>query len=208
MKYIQTWQATQWVVIVLVWWGATATAEETAMATEPVSSSTAIDQVQEAPDTPDTTSAQDASTAENTTSVVAHLADSTSVAAPFMLDTDEAAGDSIWGVAMRLGFGLSIVVLLAWGAAYLLKKSSLGRQLGTDSGTIRIVERAYLGPKKAVYLVEIGGRALALGVTETNIAPLSQWEAGEIELKPRDAAPSPFAAQLKSILGQKPRGEQ
>lgn len=206
MKYLQTrWQATQWVVIALVWWGTTATAEETAMATERVDSlgaattdsSIAIDQVREAP----------AAVAISATGAVS-TADTTSAQIPFALAADEETGDSIWGVAMRLGFGLSLVVLLAWGAAYLLKKSALGRQLGTDSGAIRIVERAYLGPKKAVYLVEIGGRALALGVTETNIAPLSQWEAGEIELKPREAAPSPFAEQLKNILGQKPRGEK
>ncbi len=200
MKQIKNrWRATQWVVIALVWWGTTATAEEMAMAPESVDSlgASSIDSVQETPTVAETP------LAEGTTAI-----HTTSAPMSFTLDSDEVAEESVWGIAVRLGFGLSLVVLLAWGAAYLLKKSALGRQLGSDSGAIRIVERAYLAPKKAIYLVEIGGRALALGVTETNIAPLSQWEAGEIELKPRDATPSPFAAQLKNILGQKPRGEK
>ncbi|MGY8825772.1 MAG: FliO/MopB family protein [Candidatus Latescibacterota bacterium] len=202
MKNIQQnrWQAAQWVVIVLVWWATTAAAEEAAVATEPVVSSgeNAIQQVQEASETGDPAAAPD----------VSPTADSTSAPLSFTLGAEEDVEESIWGIAMRLGFGLSLVVLLAWATAFLVKKSTLGRQLGTDSGSIRVVERAYLGPKKAVILVEIGGRALALGVTETSIATLSEWEAGEIEFKPRATTPSPFAAQLKNILGQKPQEEK
>ena len=57
----------------------------------------------------------------------------------------------IWSISMRLGFGLALVVLLAWGAAHLLRKSTLGKQLGADNTLIRVAERAYLGPKKAVF---------------------------------------------------------
>jgi len=202
MKYIQQnkWQATQWVVIVLVWW-TTAAAAEAVAATEPVvtQEENAIEQVQDASEAVEPAAAPDD---------VSPLADSTSVPVAFPFGAEEDMEESIWTIAMRLGFGLSLVVLLAWGAAYLLKRSTLGRQLGTDSGAIRVVERAYLGPKKAVFLVEISGRALALGVTETNISTLSEWEAGEIELKPRDTTPSPFASQLKNILGQKPQGKE
>ena len=74
--------------------------------------------------------------------------------------TDAEGDGDIWSISMRLGFGLALVVLLAWGAAHLLRKSTLGKQLGADNSLIRVAERAYLGPKKAVFLVEIGGRAL------------------------------------------------
>ena len=108
----------------------------------------------------------------------------------------------IWSISMRLGFGLALVVLLAWGAAHLLRKSTLGKQLGADNTLIRVAERAYLGPKKAVFLVEIGGRALALGVTDDRITTLSEWTAGELDLTPRPSVPSPFASQLKNVLGK------
>ena len=108
----------------------------------------------------------------------------------------------IWSISMRLGFGLALVVLLAWGAAHLLRKSTLGKQLGADNTLIRVAERAYLGPKKAVFLVEIGGRALALGVTDDRITTLAEWTAGELDLTPRASVPSPFASQLKNVLGK------
>lgn len=113
----------------------------------------------------------------------------------------EGDGD-IWSISMRLGFGLALVVLLAWGAAHLLRKSTLGKQLGADNTLIRVAERAYLGPKKAVFLVEIGGRALALGVTDDRITTLAEWTAGELDLTPRPSVPSPFASQLKNVLGK------
>ena len=72
-------------------------------------------------------------------------------------------------VATKLGFGLGLVIILAWGTVFLLRKSSLGRQVGGVGKTIRVAERTYLSPKKAIYLVEIGDRTLALGVTEENI---------------------------------------
>ncbi len=113
-----------------------------------------------------------------------------------------------WSIALRLGFGLGLVILLAWGASQLLRRSALGRQLGTDSGIIRVAERVYLGPKKAVFLVDIGGRVLALGVTEEHINTLAEWGAGELELAERHVSASPFAAQLKKLLGQTPREKQ
>ena len=108
----------------------------------------------------------------------------------------------IWSISMRLGFGLALVVLLAWGAAHLLRKSTLGKKLGADNTLIRVAERAYLGPKKAVFLVEIGGRVLALGVTDDRITTLSEWTAGELNLTPKPSVPSPFANQLKNVLGK------
>ena len=67
---------------------------------------------------------------------------------------------------------------------------------------IRVAERVYLGPKKFVCLVEIGGKALALGVTEEHISTLTQWGEGELELPPDPAISGAFASQFKSLLGQ------
>lgn len=110
---------------------------------------------------------------------------------------------------VKLGLGLALVILLAWGAVFLLRKSALGKQFGGAGNSIRVVERFYLGPKKAIYLVEIGGRPLALGVTDTAITPLTQWQPGELDLTPRTASPSSFAAQFRSLLGpSRPAGQE
>lgn len=109
---------------------------------------------------------------------------------------------SYFSVMAKLGFGLGLVVLLAWGAVYLLRKTAVGKQFGGTGGMIRVAERVYLGPKKFVCLVEIGGKALALGVTEEHISTLTQWDEGELEFPPDPAISSAFASQFRSLLGQ------
>lgn len=102
---------------------------------------------------------------------------------------------------IKLGLGLALVILLAWGSVFLLRKSALGKQFGGAGQNIRVLERFYLGPKKAIYLVEIGGRSLALGVTEAAITPLTQWQPGELELSSRTPSSPSFAAQFRTLLG-------
>jgi len=112
---------------------------------------------------------------------------------------------SYWGIASKLGMGLALVILLAWGAVYLLRKSSVGQQFGGVGQTIRIVERTYLSQKKAIYLVEIGDRTLALGVTEGQINALSEWQAGELELTVEPESTGSFATQFKKLLKSEPQ---
>ena len=112
---------------------------------------------------------------------------------------------SNWEIASKLGMGLVLVILLAWGAVYLLRKSSVGQQFGGVGQTIRIVERTYLSQKKAIYLVEIGDRTLALGVTEGQINALSEWQAGELELTVEPESTGSFATQFKKLLKSEPQ---
>ena len=100
-----------------------------------------------------------------------------------------------------------MVVVLAWGAVFLLRKSAVGQQFGGIGKTIRIAERTYLSPKKAIYLVEIGDRTLALGVTEEQITALSEWPSGELELAPAPERGGTFSAQFKNLLKQGQREE-
>lgn len=121
-------------------------------------------------------------------------------------DASSASGDdqsdfSLTALLLKVGLGLGFVVLLAWGSAFLLKKSPMGRELSTMGSGIRILERKYLAPKRAIYLVEMGNRTLALGVTEQSIAVLSRWRAGELEIPKGDASNGGFAAQFRAILG-------
>ena len=121
----------------------------------------------------------------------------------------EEGGVPYLAMMVKLGLGLALVILLAWGSVFLLRKSTFGRQFGGAGQNIRVLERFYLGPKKAIYLIEIGGRPLALGVTEAAITPLTQWQPGELELSSRTAASPSFAAQFRSLLGhQRPTGQE
>ena len=111
--------------------------------------------------------------------------------------------DSYWSLMFKLGVGLTVVISLAWGAVFLLRKSSLGQQLGGGgSGSIQIKERAFLGPKKAIYLVDIGEHILAVGVAEAHISLLGQWQPGELKLSSPPAKGSSLGGQFRSVLGQ------
>jgi flagellar biosynthetic protein FliO len=192
------WQALLGAVIAIAWWGQVARAEEEVVASEWHATTADSAQVAE----------QGAAIAAEGSAERAAEEPLLVGGDPLLLDADGTAeeGDDIWDISMRLGFGLALVVLLAWGAAHVLRKSALGKQLGADNSLIRVAERAYLGPKKAVFLVEIGGRALALGVTDDRITPLAEWAAGELDLTPRATSPSPFASQLKNVLSHVPQG--
>jgi flagellar protein FliO/FliZ len=113
---------------------------------------------------------------------------------------------SYWSLIAKLGMGLALVGLLVWGLVLLLRRTGLGQQLTSGGGTVRVAERAFLGPKKAIYLVEIGDRVLALGITEQSISVLAEWRSGELDLPPRSAATGPLGAPFRSLLGQFRKG--
>ena len=115
-------------------------------------------------------------------------------------DSDEGV-DSYWSLMFKLGVGLTAVIAMAWGAVFLLRKSSLGQQLGGGSGCIRVRERAFLSPKKAIYLVDIGAHTLAVGVAEAHIALLGQWQPGELKLSSPPQGET-LGGQFKNLLGQ------
>ena len=143
-------------------------------------------------------------------------ATATEVGADWMYQPDGASGAegddltdfSLPALLLKVALGLGFVVLLAWGSVFLLKKSPLGRELSSVGSGIRVLERKYLAPKRAIYLVEMGNRALALGVTDQSITVLSRWRAGELEI-PRDgrdpSGAGGFAEQFRSMLGKSAR---
>ena len=92
------------------------------------------------------------------------------------------------------------MVVLAWGSVYLLRRTTLGQGMASSTSAVRVLDRNWLGPKKAIYLVDISGRTLALGVTEEHISVLSTWEEGQIELSRPEPRQGSFANQFKAML--------
>ena len=119
-------------------------------------------------------------------------------AADFGTSEDDVEQISLMTMLSKLGLGLGAVVLLGWGILTALKKTSIVQQFGSVGGVIQVVERNYLAPKKAIYLVQIGEKVLALGVTDAQIGLLSEWAEGELDLKGKTAAS--FAGQMKSMV--------
>jgi len=120
---------------------------------------------------------------------------------PFYSSSDEETSPSYWGLMTRLGLGLGMVVCLAWGAMWILRRTSVGQQMVANGGAIRVIERTFLAPKKAIYLVDIGGRTLALGVTDEHITSLGQWDPGELLIAQPEPPPN-ISSAFKTLLGQ------
>jgi len=126
------------------------------------------------------------------------VADSTVVAA------NVAALPDVGSLITRMVLSLGVVLLLIWGAVHILQRIS-GRSVkpGGAESHIRVLDRTYLAPKKAVYVLKIGTRALAVGVTEDQITPLAELDADETNLAypaslPSQGTPS-FANLLKDV---------
>ncbi|MDA0745099.1 MAG: flagellar biosynthetic protein FliO [bacterium] len=85
-----------------------------------------------------------------------------------------------YSLLARMGLSLLVVIALIWLATHLLKRFSGGRISSGASARIQVLERTYIAPKKAVYIVRIGSRALAVGVTDTQMNTLAELDPEEI----------------------------
>lgn len=94
------------------------------------------------------------------------------IPATTLLPTGDALPDTT-SMVTRMGFSLIAVIALIWGAVQLLKKFSPGGTSTSSNSHIRVLDRAYIAPKKSIYVVQIGGKALALGVSEQQITNLT-----------------------------------
>lgn len=122
----------------------------------------------------------------------------------------DVVGVSMFGIILKLGLGLAVVVVLVWGSVAVLRRSSLGKQFSANTGRVRVLERSYLGPKKSICLVRIGQRALAIGVTESNITTLAHLDDEDLPAVPDslDGDGATFVSQFRSMLSTRARSER
>jgi len=76
------------------------------------------------------------------------------------------------GLVVRMMLAVGIVVVLGAAALYLSKRV-LPRVTHPAGREIRIVETTYLGPRKALHLVEVGGQRLLIASAGETVAMLT-----------------------------------
>ncbi len=85
-----------------------------------------------------------------------------------------------WDMAVRMATSLALVlaVMLALTA---LAKRWFGSRLSLQPGAalVQVLASGYIGPRKAVSLVSVGGELLILGTTQTDIVPLGRLSDAE-----------------------------
>jgi len=70
---------------------------------------------------------------------------------------------------------LSVLLVVGLGAAAIYASRKLvGRITNPPGKRIKVVETAYLGPRKAVHLLRIGDRWILIGSTNENITKLAE----------------------------------
>ena len=90
-------------------------------------------------------------------------------------------------VTLRVIFSLAVVLLLMWGLARLVRKP-----LGGRGGPLGVVARQALTRNASVAVIRVDGRALVLGVTETQVTLLTEVDLTAFEpaaLEPGGAEP-------------------
>lgn len=97
---------------------------------------------------------------------------------------------------------LCLVLAMAYYATRLIGK----RYAPSNSNNMRIIDRMMLGPDRAVFIVEVAGQTMLLGVTPHHIERLCELDSDKIEIAtPGD---TDFAKTLRELLNQKLKGRE
>lgn len=83
-------------------------------------------------------------------------------------------------MAVRMASSLALVLAVMLVLAVLAKRW-FGTRLSLQPGSalVQVVASGYVGPRKAVSLVSVGGELLILGTTQTDIVPLGRLSDAE-----------------------------
>lgn len=88
-------------------------------------------------------------------------------------------GSPLWTIVKMLS-ALTIVIAALYGGLYLLKRLMSNRRVSaTSTAALEVIESTYVGPKKMVSLVRVGGKAVLVGVTDQQISMLTELSAEE-----------------------------
>ncbi|MEM7688478.1 MAG: flagellar biosynthetic protein FliO [Pseudomonadota bacterium] len=89
---------------------------------------------------------------------------------------------ALFSSLLAVFLSLALVVALAWGVLWLLKRfqdGSFGRLSGADTGpSLRFEKALPVGPRERLVLVEIEGEQWLFGVTAHAITPIKSWPVG------------------------------
>ena len=91
-------------------------------------------------------------------------------------ETEKIPDAGTGSLIIRLFLSLVLIIGLIYLSLFLLKKSSLGLKKNRAGDLIQVLERCYISPKKGIFIVKIGSKLLALGVTENQISLLSELD--------------------------------
>ena len=81
-------------------------------------------------------------------------------------------------MVLRIGFSLLVVLGLMWGLAKVARRVPGGNR---GAGTLSVLNRQQLARGAAVTVVQVGDKALILGVTDQQVSLLGETELADFE---------------------------
>lgn len=91
---------------------------------------------------------------------------------------------------------LGVVCLVAWGALRLMA----GRGVGRATGAVKVLARCPLEPRRAVYVIEAGGKCLLVGVGDGPMTVLAELDGERVRAEGVVAPSSRFADVLARVM--------
>jgi flagellar biosynthetic protein FliO len=88
------------------------------------------------------------------------------------------------GAAVDITLKLLAVLALVYVALAALRRYSLGAGLGRSARAIQVVECNNLAPNRSLYVVNVEGRRLLIGVTASSMSTLAELEEPAEQAKP------------------------
>ena len=102
------------------------------------------------------------------------------------------SGEPVYVTLLSFIFKLALVVGLAYGTIWVLKRFNVQGLKRSSEHTIRVVENTTLAANRSLHLVEVGSKRLLVASTPGQISLLTEVESEQpaVEKKLADAAPS------------------
>ena len=79
-----------------------------------------------------------------------------------------------WMQILKTIAALAGILGLIFGLAYFLRRFNIGQSGDTSASGWRVVGVKMLGPKRQIYILEVGKRLLLVGTTDRSMTPLME----------------------------------
>jgi flagellar biosynthetic protein FliO len=102
---------------------------------------------------------------------------------------------------LKLVGALVLILVIIYGSVWLLKRFSGGRNVG-NGNSITVLERHFLAPKQALYLIRVGSRHLLLGGSESGLRHLTDLQAEDFAEPAKGAVAPAEDSKFNKVLKQ------
>jgi flagellar biosynthetic protein FliO len=110
------------------------------------------------------------------------------------------AYSGVAGMAGRTIGAVALVLGLLYGATYAMKAISRRQGVGgVKGGAVSVLHRAHIAPKKSIYVIRVGTKAMVVGVTDVQISHLADLTEEDVAGMKAEEPAKPFKDHLLSL---------